>query len=168
MWVVTLYRVRVCAVAGDHGHAQLGAGAGRRQHRGEGQMLHHLWLCSSRDKARVHTETQHMLPVPPPFQLEGPPWPAQDTTRLPLPSPLTKLINPLLFAQVAGLDGRAIKVPLGHGPVQPGCRITLPGEGMPISKTPSSKGDLHVSIQVTLPRLDEEQRAKVRQAINVG
>jgi hypothetical protein len=39
---------------------------------------------------------------------------------------------------------------------------------MPISKTPTSKGDLHVTIKVQLPKLDDSQRAKVRQAINVG
>lgn len=70
--------------------------------------------------------------------------------------------------QVAGLDGQAVKVPLGPGPVQPGSKITLPGEGMPLSKTPTSKGDLYVTIKVTLPCLNEEQRAKIRQAVNVG
>lgn len=73
-----------------------------------------------------------------------------------------------MCAQVAGLDGRTISVPLGPGPVQPGSKITVPGEGMPISKTPTSKGDLHVTIKVQLPKLDDSQRAKVRQAINVG
>lgn len=67
-----------------------------------------------------------------------------------------------------GLDGRAVKVPLGPGPVQPDSKIRLPGEGMPISKDPSSKGDLHVTIKVQLPRLNDDQRAKVREVINVG
>lgn len=31
----------------------------------------------------------------------------------------------LLFLQVAGLDGRAVQVPLGPGPVQPGSKTTL-------------------------------------------
>jgi DnaJ family protein B protein 4 len=66
--------------------------------------------------------------------------------------------------EVAGLEGQAIKVPLGPGPVQPGSRITVPGEGMPISKSPGSKGDLLVSIKVTLPRLNDEQRTKMREA----
>jgi DnaJ family protein B protein 4 len=48
--------------------------------------------------------------------------------------------------------------------VQPGSRITVPGEGMPISKSPGSKGDLLVSIKVTLPRLNDEQRTKMREA----
>lgn len=69
---------------------------------------------------------------------------------------------------MAGLDGTAIDVPLGPGPVQPGAKITLPGQGMPLSKTPSSKGDLHVTVKVQLPRLSDSQRAKVREAINVG
>lgn len=70
--------------------------------------------------------------------------------------------------QVAGLDGRAIDAPLGPGPVQPGAKITVPGQGMPLSKTPSSRGDLHVIIKVQLPRLSDSQRAKVREAVNVG
>lgn len=70
--------------------------------------------------------------------------------------------------QAAALDGRVIKVPLGPGPVQPGSKVSLPGEGMPVSKDPSSKGQLVVHIKVQLPRLDEAQRAKVREVVNVG
>lgn len=66
--------------------------------------------------------------------------------------------------QVAGLDGRAIKVPLGPGPVQPGSKITVPGEGMPITKQPGTKGDLVVNIKVQLPRLTAVQKEKVKEA----
>lgn len=65
--------------------------------------------------------------------------------------------------EVAGLDGRAISVPLGRGPVQPGSRVTLPGAGMPISKT-GGRGDLRVTLKVQLPQLSAEQQAAVRKA----
>lgn len=67
-----------------------------------------------------------------------------------------------------GLDGTSIQVPLGPGPVQPGSKVTLPGAGMPISKAPSSRGDLHVTVKVQLPRLSDSQRAKLREVVNVG
>lgn len=67
-----------------------------------------------------------------------------------------------------GLDGRAISVPLGPGPVQPGSKITLPGEGMPISKAPTTKGDLIVNVKVQLPRLSDTQKAKIREVVNTG
>jgi DnaJ family protein B protein 4 len=74
----------------------------------------------------------------------------------------------MLLAQVMGLDGTAVRVPLGHGPVQPGSKITLPGAGMPISKSPSSRGDLHVTVKVQLPRLNDSQRATIREVVNVA
>jgi DnaJ family protein B protein 4 len=74
----------------------------------------------------------------------------------------------MLLAQVMGLDGTAVRVPLGPGPVQPGSKITLPGAGMPISKSPNSRGDLHVTVKVQLPRLNDSQRATIREVVNVA
>lgn len=65
--------------------------------------------------------------------------------------------------QVDGLDGRAISVPLGPGPVQPGTKVLVRGKGMPISKTTAagSKGDLHVTVNVVLPRLSDAAQQQV-------
>lgn len=65
--------------------------------------------------------------------------------------------------QVDALDGHVITVPLGPGPVQPGSKVLVRGEGMPISKASSAaaKGDLHLTVNVVLPRLSKGTQQQV-------
>jgi DnaJ-class molecular chaperone len=67
-----------------------------------------------------------------------------------------------LQLQVDALDGRSIAVPLGPGPVQPGAKLLVKGEGMPVSKAAGQKGDLIVTVKVQLPRLSEQQRQALK------
>ncbi|WIA10043.1 hypothetical protein OEZ85_010253 [Tetradesmus obliquus] len=67
--------------------------------------------------------------------------------------------------QVEALDGRSIKVPLGPGPVQPGSKLLVKGEGMPVSKTAGQKGDLIVTAKVQLPQLSEQQRSLLKEVL---
>ncbi|KAF6265221.1 hypothetical protein COO60DRAFT_1697828 [Scenedesmus sp. NREL 46B-D3] len=68
-------------------------------------------------------------------------------------------------AQVEALDGRSIAVPLGPGPVQPGTKLVVKGQGMPVSKQAGQKGDLMVTVKVQLPQLTQQQKAAVRDAL---
>jgi DnaJ-class molecular chaperone len=61
--------------------------------------------------------------------------------------------------QLMGLNGQPCVLQLGPGPVQPGSTLLLAGEGMPISK--GGKGDLHVTVQVTIPRLPDDAKDKI-------
>ena len=83
----------------------------------------------------------------------------------------TKARVPLLTALVGGsaevvtLDGRRLTVPVDEG-AQPGSVRVLRGEGMPITKQPGKKGDLHVALDVVLPgRLSDAQKAALRGAL---
>lgn len=70
-----------------------------------------------------------------------------------------------MLLQVESLDGRSVKVPLGSGPVQPGSKVVVRNEGMPTSKQPSQKGDLHVHVNVQLPQLSQQQKAKLQEVL---
>ncbi len=48
---------------------------------------------------------------------------------------------------LAHLDGRVLSIPLS-GPVQPGSSVVLLGEGMPLAREPSKRGNLYVTVQV--------------------
>lgn len=69
----------------------------------------------------------------------------------------TTLKVPLVAALTGGqatvqlLDGRAVHVPM-HTPVNHGEVRIIRGEGMPISKEPGKKGDLHVKLEVVFPK----------------
>jgi DnaJ family protein B protein 4 len=49
-------------------------------------------------------------------------------------------------------------VALGPGPVQPGTKLMVKGEGMPVSKQAGQKGDLIVTVKVQLPQLSQQQQ----------
>jgi DnaJ family protein B protein 4 len=66
---------------------------------------------------------------------------------------------------VEALDGHSITVPLGSGPVQPGSKLLVKGEGMPVSKTAGQKGDLIVTVKVQLPQLTEQQKAALKDVL---
>ncbi|OAJ38062.1 hypothetical protein BDEG_22030 [Batrachochytrium dendrobatidis JEL423] len=66
------------------------------------------------------------------------------------------------------LDGKSFQVQgaMGNNPIQPGSEIRMPGMGMPISKTPGKKGDLIVTVLVSLPStLNETQKRTLRQTL---
>ncbi|KUF79745.1 DnaJ subfamily B member 5 [Phytophthora nicotianae] len=63
------------------------------------------------------------------------------------------------------LDGREVPVPLG-GVIAPGTQIVIAGEGMPLQKRPSQRGNLVVEFDVQFPtKLTEAQKNMVRQAL---
>ncbi|KAL4140943.1 hypothetical protein PRNP1_014068 [Phytophthora ramorum] len=63
------------------------------------------------------------------------------------------------------LDGREVPVPLG-GVVAPGTRMVIAGEGMPLQKRPSQRGNLVVEFDVQFPtKLTEAQKNMVRQVL---
>ena len=67
--------------------------------------------------------------------------------------------------QVTSLDGRELKIPLDHV-VIPGGLKTVRGEGMPLSKTPSVKGELRISFDIQFPlSLSKDQKAALRTAL---
>uniref|UniRef100_A0AAV1TPL4 J domain-containing protein n=1 Tax=Peronospora matthiolae TaxID=2874970 RepID=A0AAV1TPL4_9STRA len=63
------------------------------------------------------------------------------------------------------LDGREVPVPLG-GVIAPGTKLVIAGEGMPLQKNPSQRGNLVVEFDVQFPtQLTEAQKNLVRQAL---
>ncbi|KAL3659622.1 hypothetical protein V7S43_015298 [Phytophthora oleae] len=63
------------------------------------------------------------------------------------------------------LDGREVPVPLG-GVIAPGTQVVIAGEGMPMQKRPSQRGNLVVEFDVQFPtQLTEAQKTMVRQAL---
>mmetsp|Transcript_4733 Transcript_4733/g.11821 ORF Transcript_4733/g.11821 Transcript_4733/m.11821 type:complete len:282 (-) Transcript_4733:89-934(-) len=64
--------------------------------------------------------------------------------------------------QLKHLDGRTLRIPLVK-PVSPGYTHIVRGEGMPISKHPGQKGDLHIKFDVLFPTaLTEDQKTQLR------
>jgi DnaJ family protein B protein 4 len=64
--------------------------------------------------------------------------------------------------QVRTLDGRTLDVPLTNV-VTPGSAKVIRGEGMPVSKTPGTKGDLRIKFEISFPRqLSGEQKQQLR------
>ena len=64
--------------------------------------------------------------------------------------------------QVMSLDGRSLQVPLRNVVSPDDCRV-VSGQGMPIAKSPKTRGDLVVKFQVTFPRtLSDQQKAQLR------
>lgn len=65
--------------------------------------------------------------------------------------------------EIETLDDRKIRVPIELA--RPGDVKLVPGEGMPLSKSPGKKGDLFIKFDVEFPRsLSAEQKAKIREA----
>ncbi|KAG5458660.1 MAG: HSP40/DnaJ peptide-binding protein [Olpidium bornovanus] len=64
------------------------------------------------------------------------------------------------------LDGRELQISSPSSVVQPGQTLRMPGEGMPISKHPGSKGDLIIRHNVRFPaNLTPAQKEKIRGVI---
>eukprot|EP00877_Chromochloris_zofingiensis_P011819 jgi/Chrzof1/6891/Cz02g02100.t1 len=65
---------------------------------------------------------------------------------------------------VKHLDGHVVNVSLTP-PVQPDSEVVIKGEGMPISKEPGKKGDLHVKLRVQMPRLNDQQKEQIKRIL---
>ncbi|KAL0440778.1 UNVERIFIED_CONTAM: DnaJsubfamily B member 1 [Sesamum radiatum] len=67
--------------------------------------------------------------------------------------------------ELTTLDGRNITVPLTEI-IKPGQEVSVPNEGMPISKDPRRKGNLRIQIDVRYPkRLTEAQKYELRRVL---
>uniref|UniRef100_A0A383WP78 J domain-containing protein n=1 Tax=Tetradesmus obliquus TaxID=3088 RepID=A0A383WP78_TETOB len=66
-------------------------------------------------------------------------------------------------------DGRTLQLPTSAAqPVSHGSVRVVAGEGMPISKAPGGKGDLHVKFEVEFPRqLSQQQKEQLRHILPV-
>eukprot|EP01103_Thecamoeba_quadrilineata_P005952 TRINITY_DN15697_c0_g1_i1.p1 TRINITY_DN15697_c0_g1~~TRINITY_DN15697_c0_g1_i1.p1 ORF type:complete len:345 (+),score=91.45 TRINITY_DN15697_c0_g1_i1:35-1069(+) len=63
---------------------------------------------------------------------------------------------------VPTLDGRRLKINV-HEVIQPGYVKVVPGEGMPISKSPGHKGDLKIQFKIEFPReLTQQQKDQLK------
>eukprot|EP00040_Diaphanoeca_grandis_P042623 m.265461 g.265461 ORF g.265461 m.265461 type:complete len:313 (+) comp61891_c0_seq1:189-1127(+) len=70
-----------------------------------------------------------------------------------------------LIVELLTLDDRLISIPV-NDVVSPGYELKVPGEGMPISKSPKLKGNLILRFDVTFPRdLSEDSKRLIRQAL---
>ena len=66
---------------------------------------------------------------------------------------------------LTALDGRPLRLSVTDV-VQLGSERVLPGEGMPLSKEPTKRGNLRVKFEVTFPQsLTDAQKALLRQAL---
>ncbi|KAL8464939.1 hypothetical protein ACS0TY_034429 [Phlomoides rotata] len=67
--------------------------------------------------------------------------------------------------ELTTLDGRNITVPLTEI-VKPGHEVSVPNEGMPVSKNPRRKGTLKIQIDVRYPeKLTESQKHELRRVL---
>lgn len=82
------------------------------------------------------------------------------TVQLPLATALTGG-----QVQIDGIDGRKLALNLTEV-VAPGTVKVMKGEGMPVSKSPGSRGDLQVKLDVVFPRdLTAAQKQKLREIL---
>lgn len=67
--------------------------------------------------------------------------------------------------ELTTLDGRNLMIPLTEI-VKPGYEMTIPNEGMPISKDPRKKGNLRIKFDVRYPsRLTTEQKSDLKRVL---
>lgn len=65
-------------------------------------------------------------------------------------------------AQITTLDGRVLTVPI-NSVISPNYEEVIKGEGMPIPKEPSRKGNLRVKFNIKFPsKLTSEQKAGIK------
>ncbi|KVI06374.1 dnaJ homolog subfamily B member 1-like [Cynara cardunculus var. scolymus] len=67
--------------------------------------------------------------------------------------------------ELTTLDGRNLVIPVTEM-VKPGTEITVPNEGMPISKEPRKKGNVRIKFDVRYPsRLTSEQKSELKRVL---
>lgn len=82
------------------------------------------------------------------------------TATVPLGKALTGCV-----VDVPTLDGRLISIPI-NDIVKPGYQKVVPSEGMPISKDPTTKGDLIIEFNIEFPnQLNPEQKRMLKEAL---
>ncbi|KAF3529789.1 hypothetical protein DY000_02043635 [Brassica cretica] len=85
------------------------------------------------------------------------------TQKIPLVEALTGYT-----AQVTTLDGRTLTVPVNNV-ISPSYEEVVKGEGMPIPKDPSKKGNLRIKFNVKFPsRLTTEQKSGIKRMFSSG
>lgn len=63
------------------------------------------------------------------------------------------------------LDGRPLSIPVREVATPVGEKV-VPGEGMPLTKSPGSRGNLRIKFDVVFPRtLSDQQKASLRQVL---
>ncbi|XP_074565080.1 uncharacterized protein LOC141821604 [Curcuma longa] len=68
-------------------------------------------------------------------------------------------------AHLTTLDGRSLTIPIDKV-IHPGYEEVVPGEGMPISRDPSRKGNLRIKFDIKFPtRLTEEQKVGIKKLL---
>lgn len=69
-------------------------------------------------------------------------------------------------AQVTTLDGRTITVPI-NSVISPSYEEVVKGEGMPIPKEPSKRGNLRIKFNIKFPtRLTSEQKTGIKRLLS--
>jgi DnaJ family protein B protein 4 len=73
-------------------------------------------------------------------------------------------------SKIQTLDGRELRVSCPEG-ARPGATKVVPGEGMPLSKNPSSRGNLRIEFSINFPPTsafaeDEQRKANLRAALS--
>eukprot|EP00730_Choanoeca_flexa_P016219 TRINITY_DN7625_c0_g1_i3.p1 TRINITY_DN7625_c0_g1~~TRINITY_DN7625_c0_g1_i3.p1 ORF type:complete len:315 (+),score=52.83 TRINITY_DN7625_c0_g1_i3:82-1026(+) len=70
------------------------------------------------------------------------------------------------IVELLTLDGRKLSIPI-NDVITPGFTKTVPSEGMPLTKTPSKKGNLVLHFDTEFPRnLSDDRKALIRQALS--
>lgn len=68
--------------------------------------------------------------------------------------------------QVTTLDGRTLTIPI-RSIISPNYEEIVQGEGMPITKEPSKKGNMRIRFQIKFPsRLTTDQKAGIQQLLS--
>eukprot|EP00270_Netrium_digitus_P009832 TRINITY_DN3013_c0_g1_i8.p1 TRINITY_DN3013_c0_g1~~TRINITY_DN3013_c0_g1_i8.p1 ORF type:complete len:363 (-),score=95.35 TRINITY_DN3013_c0_g1_i8:148-1236(-) len=71
-----------------------------------------------------------------------------------------------ISSTITTLDNRPIKINVSDV-VYPGFEVVVPGEGMPLQKSPGKKGNLRVNFSVKFPqKLSEEQKQQLRRILS--
>jgi len=82
------------------------------------------------------------------------------TAQIPLGKALTGCV-----VDIPTLDGRLISIPV-NDIVKPGFEKVVPGEGMPVSKDPCTRGDLVIRFDIGFPmKLSPEQKRLLKEAL---
>lgn len=69
-------------------------------------------------------------------------------------------------AQITTLDGRTLTVPV-NSVINPSYEEVVKGEGMPIPKEPSRKGNLRIKFNIKFPtRLTSEQKTGIKRLLS--
>lgn len=84
------------------------------------------------------------------------------TQKIPLAEALTGTT-----VQLTTLDGRNLTIPINNV-IQPNYEHIVPGEGMPLPKDPSKKGNLRIKFDIKFPaRLTVAQKSGIKELLGI-